>query len=198
MGEAEDAKRYWAGRGVGAFSRPRPWQAGIVDAVLFEDPASVLEFGCNVGRHLAAIRERAPEVGLLGLDVNEAAVRAGVAEHALELYVGDEDALRTIEADTFDVALTVSVLDHVPNPEPALRELDRIARVLVLVEPWVGYEGPVRSLPSGSKANPFLYSWDYVARLAHRSWDVRPYPLGDGSRPGSTAGPWYRLHVGRR
>jgi len=192
MSEARAAQAYWAGRKVGAFSRRRTWSAALAERILAFEPRSVFEFGCNVGRHLIEIRERNPDIVLRGIDINAAAVREG-RKSGLHLAVGDERAMVVIGPDAFDVAFTSSVIDHVPDPTRALRELARIAPVLVLLEPWLGYEGKVTTVSPGVKANPFLYSWDYAKRLP--GWDVtsEPFPL----RP-EGAGPFYRLHIARR
>lgn len=191
MNEARAASRYWAGRKVGAFSRPRAWSGLLADRILAEHPRHVLEFGCNVGRHLAAIRTRDPSVELRGIDINARAVAVGRAS-GLALTVGDERSLARFRDGEFDVAFTSSVIDHIPEPTLALMQLDRVARVLILLEPWLGYEGKVEWVRPGERANPFLYSWDYAARLPGRVVTSDPMPI----RP-EGAGPWYRLHVAR-
>lgn len=192
MNEAQAAQAYWAGREVGAFSRPRDWSAKLADRIVAMDPRRVIEFGCNVGRHLVAIRERDPSIVLRGIDINAKAIRVGL-KRGLHLSVGNETYLERFADDSFDVAYTASVIDHVPDPTVALREMARIAPILVLLEPWLGYEGKVRWVQPGVKANPFLYSWDYAARLPDHEFESEPLPLrAEG------AGPYYRLHIARR
>lgn len=192
MNEAQAAQAYWAGRTVGAFSRKRDWSAQLADRIVAMEPKRVIEFGCNVGRHLVAIRERDPRIDLRGVDINAAAIRTG-RKSRLRLAVGDETYLVRFPDDSFDVAYTASVIDHVPDPTVALREMARIAPVLVLLEPWLGYEGKVEWVQPGVKANPFLYSWDYAARLPDHDVESEPMPLRAAG-----AGPYYRLHIARR
>lgn len=191
MSEREDAASYWAGRKLGAFSRPRPWSEALAAVAKAYEPARVFEFGCNVGRHLRAMREAIPEVQVAGMDIHLPAVHVARSE-GLPVLLGDELSLSLFEESAFDVAYTVSVLDHLPSPAQALYELDRIAEVVIFAEPWMGYEGKVSQV-DGKPANRFLYSWDYAKRLPRRSWRTEPFPLHDHG-----AGPHYRLHIGER
>lgn len=192
MSEQQAAAAYWAGRKVGAFSRRRAWSAALADRIVAMHPRSVLEFGCNVGRHLVEIRERDPGIALRGVDINAAAIREG-KRAGLHLSVGDEHSLAKFADDEFDIAFTSSVIDHIPDPGLALAELARLAPTLVLLEPWLGYEGRVEWVSKGVKANPFLYSWDYAQRLPAYEVTSEPFPL----RP-EGAGPYYRLHLAVR
>ena len=190
--EAEAALAYWARRKLGSFSLPREWSGRLADRIVALGPRRVFEFVCNVGRHLVAIRERDPSIVLRGADINVAAIRAG-RRSGLDLAVGDETYMARFADDEFDVAFTSSVIDHIPDPTLALREMARIAPVFVLLEPWLGYEGKVGWVSKGVRATPFLYSWDYAARLPDHDVTSEPLPL----RP-EGVGPYYRLHVACR
>ncbi len=181
------ASEWWAQRKLMAFyQQDQPWTPALVDAILEREPRRVLEFGCNVGRNLRAIRDRAPGVELVGIDVNAEAVAWGRRKWRLDLRHGDE---RRIEPDAYDLAFTVSVLDHIPDPEAAIAALAASAPSLVLVEPWLGSEGAVKA------HNPYTYSWDYASRLRALGMGVttRRFPLSDQS-----IGPEYRMFRARR
>ena len=192
MTEQAAAAAYWAGREVGPFSRRRTWSAALAERIVALHPSSVFEFGCNVGRHLVEIHERDSRVRLRGVDINPRAVR--VARKAgLPISVGDETSLYEFADDEFSVAYTSSVIDHIPDPTLALVELARIAPIIVLLEPYLGYEGKVDWVAQGVRANPFLYSWDYAQRLPGHDVVSEPFPI----RP-EGAGPFYRLHIATR
>lgn len=186
MSEREDAASYWANRKLGAFSKPRPWSKTLAQRIASYQPASVFEFGCNVGRHLQAVREQLPEARIVGMDIHLPAVQAA-RHHGLAVMLGDELSLSLIPDRGVDVAFTVSVIDHLPSPAQALYELDRLATLLVLVEPWLGHEAKL----ADTGTSPWTYSWDYARRLPHRTWQVEPFPLHDKG-----AGPHYQLHIG--
>jgi SAM-dependent methyltransferase len=194
--EAELAKRHWAGIGVKPFyGKPKPWARFMADQVLGYSPTTVLEFGCNVGRNLATIRAAAPDVRVIGLDINPDAV-ADARSHDIDARVGDESALAELADSSIDVSFTVSVLDHLPDPRPALTELLRLSRhAVLLLEPWMGEEGKVvRNIRAGTgetvDTTPYSYSWDYdqLISTVAPDWELRaePHPLGP-----TNLGPYY-------
>lgn len=198
--EAAAAKAHWAAIGVRNFYVSEThWSSEVADHVLAWGPRSVLEFGCNAGRNLVAIRDRDPEPLLLGLDINADAVAHGRARFGLNLRVADEGALSALRDGQVDVAFTISVLDHIPDPLPILRDLVRVSRLgVVLLEPYVGREGKVlrNAFGGGDRmvaSTPFSYSWDFVRLIGaipevHR-FQQRWYPLGETS-----LGRSYRLY----
>jgi len=190
--EASRAKEYFAGLGVQKFYLDDAhWAKYIAEQVILLEPASVFEFGCNRGRNLMEIRKLDANIQLAGVDVNPDAVAWGRDHHGLDLRVGDESLLGSMEGQSFDVTFTLSVLDHLPDPRPVLKELIRVARKgVILLEPWLGQEGKVvqtMSTTSGKSedAEPYEYSWDYV-KIIHElsperevSW--QHYDMGAGS-----------------
>ena len=192
MSEAEAAASYWSQRKLGAFSRERPWSQALAVQVAMQLPGrrgagcAILEFGCNVGRHMHAMRQQLPEAAVTGIDIHLPAVQEA-RRTGLYVLLGDEFTLGLLPPDTYDVAYTVSVLDHLPDPQQALERLDRIARVLMFVEPWLGSEQQLQDRGT----SPWTYSWDYEARLPRRQWKRQPFPLHQ-----TGAGPHYQLHTG--
>lgn len=107
--------------------------------------------------------------------------------------VGDERTLEPLPDASFDLALTVSVLDHIPSRRTVaaiIRELVRLSSLVILVEPWIaGVDGDVSGKPR-SQVAPMLergdkrfaahsYLWDYDARLAELpvTWTKTPNSL---------------------
>ena len=142
------AKDYWcshhnlSGR-VTREGHEHRWE--LAQYILTEfNPTSVLEFGCGSGRNLAVLRELG-DVGLYlaGIDGNPVSVESGQSWHpTLTLTHGDENTLFLRPDAEYDVAFTVSVLDHIPDPywREVYDDLKRVARkAVVLLEPvrWV-------------------------------------------------------------
>ena len=186
--EAQQAADWWAGQKL-----RRPWtrelarHLWLADEVTGYEPTSVLEFGCAAGRNLHAIRDRLPDARLVGLDINPTSVAHGVKHWGLDLRLAPLD---TLDDDEFDLAFTVSVLDHIPpdDVESYLDQLCRVSRRLLLVEPWLGRTGKVDP-GSVNGTSPYSYSHDLVGMLREREWAVRheKHPLADWG-----LGPWYR------
>jgi SAM-dependent methyltransferase len=197
--EAKDAKTYWSSLAVpGFYKQPEThWSKFMADQILSLKPQSVLEFGCNVGRNLLALRESAPTLLLRGIDINPEAVTFGRTERGLDLAQGDETFLAAQSADAFDVIFTVSVMDHLPDPLPVLREMVRVARLgVLLLEPTLGAEGKVlkcldSSTQDPAEATPYSYAWDYARLCADLkvAFSKEHYPLS-----GTKLGPYYWLY----
>lgn len=191
--EPEDARAFWAKHGIGkSYTVDQHWRGYMAGKVLAERPHRVLEFGTNVGRNLLTIRTQSPRIGLVGVDVNADAIAYGRRHWRLDLHVGGLEWLAKQQDDAFDVVFTVSVIDHIPDPDPVLQQLLRLAPTLLLLEPWLGREGKVKReiVP---RTSPYSYSWNLPKRLKNVSIEMEPYPLSDWG-----LGPWYRLHTVRR
>jgi SAM-dependent methyltransferase len=87
----------------------------------------VLDVAGGAGSYASEIVRRA-DVSVVGIDISEAMVRQRREDNLLSVNaVADMEAL-PFEADTFDAAMVVAALHHVPDPIPALREILRVLR----------------------------------------------------------------------
>lgn len=102
-------------------------------------PSSTLDAGCGEGETLARL---GPSLGasVTAIDVEQSCVdrvRARLPE--VEARRGSVTAL-PFDAAAFDLVLCLEVLEHVPDPGRAIRELARVCRgdlvVSVPYEPW--------------------------------------------------------------
>jgi SAM-dependent methyltransferase len=195
--EPREAHGFWSSSRVSSFYlEHKPWATLVAQLARDLGVRSVLEFGCHVGRNLVALREALPDVHLIGLDINEQAVRAGRERSGLDLRVGDQSALSTFQDGEFDLVFTVSVLDHIPAIAEVCRELIRVAaRNAFFLEVTLPLEGKVvqhfdHRRGSACPSTGASYSWfvdRYVADHP-RVWrlDRRPCYLHS-----SSLGPYY-------
>lgn len=135
-----------------------PW---VVESLREND--RVLDIAGGSGAHASRI-VRAARVSVVGLDISEEMVRQRAEDPLLtENVVGDMEAL-PFEAQSFDAALFVAALHHVPDPLPALREAWRVLRpggTLFAYEPCSLRAGPAgtRSIPEEPKEFRFSIDW---------------------------------------
>ncbi len=96
----------------------------------------VLEVGCGEGRQLTAIGDRYPDAALVGLDLPD--VELEEAWSAVPSQMVQASALDLPFADnTFDLVLAIEVLEHLPDPAQAIREIARVASDAVVISvPW--------------------------------------------------------------
>jgi SAM-dependent methyltransferase len=91
-----------------------------------DPPARVLEVGIGEGEIAARVAARYPAARVTGLDLPDSDVARGWATRGLRGVFGDLRAL-PFAARAFDLVLAIEVLEHVPYPAGALRELARVA-----------------------------------------------------------------------
>jgi SAM-dependent methyltransferase len=97
----------------------------------FSHDRSLLEVGCAVGAELHLIARRAPHLALTGLDLSAVHLKAGraclAAGEDIRLVQGDARAV-PFPDDSFDVGMTIWLLEHLNDPTAVVRELLRVVR----------------------------------------------------------------------
>jgi len=94
-------------------------------------PRRALDFGCGVGRLTRALAARFERVD--GVDVSptmvESAKRFAGADTRIHYHVGSSPDLRAFADGSFDLVLSILVLQHIPPPwsEAYVREFARVA-----------------------------------------------------------------------
>ena len=76
---------------------------------------SVFEFGCGMGKNLVVLKGKMPKLICYGIDLNAAAVDYGHRKFGLDLHEGDEITLSKMPSEAFDMCITCSVLNHLPE-----------------------------------------------------------------------------------
>ena len=99
-----------------------------LDGLLRElDPGTVVEVGAGEGRVTERLVERFPSATVIGLDLVDDDLAGDWAGLGLPMFFGD--ATRLPFADrSIDLVVGLEVLEHVPGPEAALREIARVCR----------------------------------------------------------------------
>jgi SAM-dependent methyltransferase len=91
------------------------------------DGDRLIDVGGGAGTY-ASLLVRRKDVHVVGLDLSETVVAARAQDPLLtENVVGDMEQL-PFEPESFDAALFIAALHHVPDPLPALREAARVLR----------------------------------------------------------------------
>ena len=111
------------------FEQARVLAPGVFKDWDLDGVGSLLELGCGVGAELEIIRERWPRVRLTGIDRSAAHLAAGRRRlpRDIDLVEGDATALPFADG-SFDRAITIWMLEHVPDPQAVLREALRVLK----------------------------------------------------------------------
>jgi SAM-dependent methyltransferase len=100
----------------------------VTELAASERPRRILEVGCGEGIVLATLAARLPGSRFDGLELDEPALKAARKRcPGATLVRGDACAL-PFGDQSFDLVVCLEVLEHLPEPARALRELRRVAR----------------------------------------------------------------------
>lgn len=100
----------------------------VAELVAAQRPCRVLEVGCGEGIVLAHLAERTPGARFDGLEMDETALaRARARCPDVALVRGDACEL-PFRDRSFDLVVCLEVLEHLPEPARALREVRRVSR----------------------------------------------------------------------
>ncbi len=106
-----------------------------LDDALPRSASSILEVGAGEGEVADRVRARYPAARFVAIDLPDPALAASWAERSLAGAFADIGHLPFPDR-AFDLVLGIEVLEHVPDPPAALRELRRVAgRDVVLSVP---------------------------------------------------------------
>ena len=90
-------------------------------------PSTVVEVGAGEGRVTERLVERFPDATVIGLDLLDDDLAGDWAELGLPMFFGDATRLPFTDA-SIDLVVGLEVMEHIPQPEHALREIARVCR----------------------------------------------------------------------
>jgi SAM-dependent methyltransferase len=180
-------KRGWAEGYLETVRHPHRQQ--IVDAMAELGPiASILEVGCASGANLIRLRERFPEVELIGLDINARAVEVGKkffserGDIRVQFLNAPVEHLQTMPEKCVDVVFADAVLMFVTPDriQSVLAEMGRVARKAIIFNEY-HRTGIVNGHFIGGR-----WAYDFVALLQ------REFPQADiqSRRSSFVGGAW--------
>jgi ubiquinone/menaquinone biosynthesis C-methylase UbiE len=102
------------------------------DLLPSDAPASILEVGLGEGEISERVRDRYPGALMMGIDLPDEELAEAWADRKLNGAFADIAHLPFADK-SFDLVMAIEVLEHVPDPAAALREVSRVARSQVLL-----------------------------------------------------------------
>jgi ubiquinone/menaquinone biosynthesis C-methylase UbiE len=115
-------------------TRYKPWPESVEYVESIPEGSRVLDIGCGNGRNMILPRRLGHEV--VGVDFSMNLLR--IAQEKLNIrelaqsghLIGGDAALLPLKNDTFDAALYIATLHHIPSKKDRLRSLRELERVL--------------------------------------------------------------------
>ena len=105
----------------------RGFMTALDEALAGLAPRVVVEVGAGEGRITERLRERFPDATVVGLDLPDSDLASDWQQVEAPMLFGDATRLPFVDGIA-DLVVAMEVLEHVPQPERALRELARIGR----------------------------------------------------------------------
>jgi ubiquinone/menaquinone biosynthesis C-methylase UbiE len=110
-------------------------QAFVEEAIaLAPEQATVLDVGTGPARIPILLCQRRPQWTVTGIDLSETMLKLG-ASHVAKAELGDRIRLDYADAkqlpypdNSFDLAISNSIIHHLPDPLPGLREMRRVLK----------------------------------------------------------------------
>ena len=89
-------------------------------------PRSVLDYGCGEGRYLGILKEFFPEAVVTGSDISDTALSIARRFHAGAQLIAMADETIHAASASFDLVISVEVLEHVRDARRAAKEMARV------------------------------------------------------------------------
>lgn len=90
-------------------------------------PTTVVEVGAGEGRVTSHLVERFPDATVIGLDLLDDDLAGDWSELGLPMFFGDATRLPFTD-DSIDLVVGLEVMEHIPTPAGALREIARVCK----------------------------------------------------------------------
>lgn len=140
----------------------------VGDLVEAERPRRILEVGCGEGIVIEYLRARVPAVRFHGMELDAEALARGRARCPGASFLQADAYDLPFASGSYDLVLCLEVLEHLPEPERALREIRRVSRRGCLLsvphEPFFRLGNALRGKHIGRLGNPSDHVQHWGAR----------------------------------
>jgi SAM-dependent methyltransferase len=171
-----DGEKYGQWRELGALGKA-DHVVELSRAIGRAHPATVLEVGCGDGAVVAELGRRGFGRRRVGLEISSSAValargRPEIAEVAVfdGVHIPAPDG-------AYDLAFATHVLEHVPSPQPLVREMMRAARAIIIEVPLeanLSARRPAARAASEAVGHVQRFDRNQVRRLiTDAGWQIR-------------------------
>jgi ubiquinone/menaquinone biosynthesis C-methylase UbiE len=92
------------------------------------NPARILDYGCGEGRYVRELMATFPSANVTGCDISDTAI--GIARRSIPeaTFIAMDDETADLADESFDLVISIEVLEHVQDIAKSVRELSRLLR----------------------------------------------------------------------
>jgi len=149
-------------------------------------PKKIIELGCGIGSNLEKFKKSKVRVGI---DPYKKNIDTAKSKGFGTMILGDHTYLSKYNRNEFDVGFTLSVIDHIEHFEIALKDMLRICKRLVLIEPMI--EGVGRQAKRKETTHwkaTWYHNYRKFLEKSKVKFSIKPKPLSKRN-----SGPKYHL-----
>ncbi len=114
-------------------------------------PATILDYGCGEGRYVGELRKQFPHADICGCDISDIGLDIARRENPDSTFIQMSDETIDHAPDSFDLVISVEVLEHVADVEKSIAEIAKVLKpggLAIITTPC---------------ANPFSAEWFKMA-----------------------------------
>lgn len=105
-------------------------------SLISEDIKTIIDIGCGDGTYTNEIKKNKPQLKITGTDAAETALKIAREKYPdIEFTFSNVLDKSTFSNSKYDLAVLRGVLHHLPEQEPALRNISECSEQLIIVEP---------------------------------------------------------------
>ncbi len=92
------------------------------------NPNTILDYGCGDGRYTSILKQFFPESSIYGSDISDIGLKIAKENHPDAQYISMSDETIDFADSSFDLIISIEVLEHVKNVEKSTREIGRLLK----------------------------------------------------------------------
>lgn len=92
------------------------------------NPTTALDYGCGEGRYIELLNKFFPETSIYGCDISDTALQIAQTKYPSGKYIYMSDETVDLADNSFDLIISIEVLEHVGNVEKSIQEIGRLLK----------------------------------------------------------------------